>query len=162
MNPGRKAPTPRRLAACLPEQLRAALSRRTDQDFRLNQAWRARVPEPLASHARPIRYDGGVLHVHVQASAWASRLRHQQPALVSRLRSDPMFDGLAQIRVRVVPPETALSAPATASVQPSRLSVKAAETVARTAATISHPGLRAALERLAAIAGAAVSPKRSR
>jgi len=155
--PAHKATGPRRLGACLPEALRAALTRRSDESVRLAAAWRARVAEPLASRARPVRYEAGILHVHADAPVWISRLRHQQSALLGALRQEPELAGLAQIRARVVPPESAPDA-APPAPAPTRLSAKAAEAIARTAATIAHPGLRGALERLAA--GAA--PRRPR
>lgn len=163
MRPRAKSAGPRRLGACLPAPLRAALERHIDAGSRLEQAWRASVPEPLASRARPVRFEAGVLHVQVEASAWASRLRHQQPAFVARLARDPVFAGLTRIRVRVLPAAAdPAAASAGASPGPSRLSAKAAETVARSAATIRDPGLRAALERLASAGTPANGPKRSR
>lgn len=155
-----KAGAARRLAACLPEHLTNALGHRVDEDSRLRQAWRARIPEPLASHVRPVRYAAGTLFVHVDTSAWASRLRHQQPALVSALKGVPLFRDLVDFRFRVVP----LEAPAPrAAVKPtpSRLSAKAAKTVADAARTVSNPDLRAALERLAESASGSTTRKRS-
>lgn len=154
-----KAGAARRLAAYLPEHLINALSHRVDEDSRLRQAWRAQVAEPLASHARPVRFASGTLFVHVDTPAWASRLRHQQPALVAALKGVPLFRGLVDLRLRVVPPE----GPAAATVEkarPSRLSARAAKTVAEAARTIANPRLRAALERLADSAGGAKARKR--
>lgn len=139
---------PKRLVSCLPDSLRSALSRRIDEDSRLQHAWHARVPEPLASHAHPVRYAAGLLFVHVDTPAWASRFRHQQPALIASLRSNPVFRALTNIRFRVIPRKPPISNVPPRS-QPTRLSPEAAKVVSQTASTIEDPGLRAALERLA-------------
>jgi hypothetical protein len=138
----------KRLANCLPDRLRGALSAHVDENFRLQQAWHACVAEPLASHARPVRYATGLLFIHVNTPAWASRLRHEKPALLTQLRENPAFRDIGDIRFRVVPIESAVT-DARALPQPSRLSTQAAKVVAQTAATIADPPLRAALERLA-------------
>lgn len=142
----------KRLANCLPEPLRSALSRREDEDSRLRHAWHATVAEPLASHVHPVRYAAGLLFVHVNTPAWASRLRHEKPGILDLLRKSPPFRDIADIRFRVIPVDPA-TARAPGPVRPSRLSGKAAKVVAQTAANIAHPELRAALERLARRAG---------
>lgn len=149
----------RRLGTCLPEHLSRALSSRVGEDSRLRQAWHGCVSEPLASHVRPVRYTAGLLFVHVDTPAWASRLRHQQPALVTALRRVPAFRDLADLRVRVVPRESSSPAVKTAPRSPSRLSAEAAKAVAQAARTIDNPGLRAALERLAQASGGPRPPK---
>lgn len=139
----------KRLADCLPERWRSALSARIDEHSRLRHAWHARVAEPLASHAHPVRYAAGLLFVHVDTAAWASRLRHERPALITSLRANPMFRDLRDIRARVVPPRAeAIEAVKVPHRPASRLSARAAKVVGQTADTISDPGLRAALERL--------------
>ena len=154
-----KSGSPRHLGACLPEHLTRALSLRIDEDSRLRHAWHARVPEPLASHARPVRYAAGHLFVHVDTAAWASRLRHQQPALTAALKEVPLFRDLIDLRFRVVPVTAPPPRSETAAPRPSRLSEKAARTVAQAASTIANPSLRAALERLAETAARRRAPK---
>jgi hypothetical protein len=155
--------TPKRLANCLPETLRSALSRRIDEDSRLRHAWHSRVREPLASHAHPVRYAAGLLFIHVDTAAWANRLRHEQPSLIASLRHNPVFRDLAEIRFRVVPKGSVAPAPpATTRPKPTRLSVYASGVVSETASTIADPALRAALERLAQPALKSREPKRRR
>ena len=139
---------PKRLANCLPDSLRSALSGRVDENSRLSHAWHACVAEPLASHAHPVRYAAGLLFVHVNTPAWASRLRYEKPALLARLRASPAFRDIGDIHFRVVPLEPMVTN-ARKPPQPSRLSPQAAEVVAQTAATITDPALREALGRLA-------------
>jgi hypothetical protein len=119
-----------------------------DEDSRLRHAWHAFVGEPLASHVHPVRYTGGLLFVHVNTPAWASRLRHEKPGLLDLLRKCALFRGIADIRFRVMPVDPSVVR-AQGPAQPSRLSGKAAQVVAQTAANIANPELRAALERLA-------------
>lgn len=139
---------PKRLANCLPERLRNALSTRVDEDSRLQQAWHACVPEPLGSHVHPVRYVSGLLFLQVNTPAWASRLRHEKPVLIDLLRKSPAFRDIGDIRFRVIPIEPIATRMPAVSSEPSRISAHAADVVARTAESIADPSLRAALERL--------------
>src|SRR3990172_10683395 len=65
--------------------------------------WKASVGEPLVSHSFPVSYDNGRLSLRADTSAWACRLRHSQMEIMKQLRSDPYFDGLSEIYVRVLP-----------------------------------------------------------
>lgn len=150
---------PKRLGACLPDYLRGALSQRLDEGSRLQQAWHACVAEPLASHAHPVRYAAGLLFVQANSPAWASRLRHQQPALIAALRRNAWLKDLADLRLRVVPGDSVTPEPP-ARPRSTRLSAKAAKVVAQTADTIADPALRAALERLSRPTGDPRNPKR--
>jgi hypothetical protein len=138
----------KRVRTYLPGGLASALARHADETVRLRTVWQAQVPEPLASHAHPVRYAAGLLFIHIDTPAWASRLRQQQSALMANLRRDPMLRDLADIRLKVVPTEGSASAPKAAP-KPSRLSTKAAGLIDRAADGISDPQLRDALKRLA-------------
>jgi len=140
---------PRRLANCLPDRLRSALSTRVDEDSRLQQAWHACVPDPLGSHVHPVRYVAGLLFLQVNTPAWASRLRHEKPALIDLLRKSPSFRDLGDIRFRVIPVEPAVARQSLTPTAPSRISTHASRIVAQTAESIADPSLRAALQRLA-------------
>lgn len=140
---------PKRLANCLPERLRNALSTRVDEDCRLQQAWHGCVPEPLGSHVHPVRYVAGLLFLQVSTPAWASRLRHERPALIGLLRKSPAFRDIGDIRFRVVPIEPIAASTRPHSAGPSRMSPRAADLVAKTAGSIADPSLRDAMKRLA-------------
>lgn len=148
MTRGRSGAGARRLGAYIVGNLTDELNRRLDEGLRLRRAWAAAVPEPLASHAHPVRYAAGLLFVHVDTPAWASRLRHQQSSLTQVLRRTPALRDMTDLRMKVVPlGSTDFSLPAP---RPrTRLTEKAAKVIERTAAGIAHPELRAALERLA-------------
>jgi hypothetical protein len=139
----------RRLGAYLPADLRAALNRRADEELRLRQAWISTIPEPLASHARPVRYAAGLLFVHADTPAWAGRLRHQQSTFVEALRRASALHDLTDLRVRVVPPDSNDDSAPSVRRPSSRLSAKAALVIEGTASSVSDPDLRAALKRLA-------------
>jgi predicted nucleic acid-binding Zn ribbon protein len=106
------------------------------------------MPEPLASHAHPVRYSDGLLYVHIDTPAWASRLRQQLPTLTASLKKEAALRDLVEVRFRVVPRGAAPDAPVSAA-PPSRVSAAAAAVIQRSAADIANPELRAALERLA-------------
>jgi hypothetical protein len=151
----------RRLGAYLPPSLTNALNRRSDEGLQLRQAWLAAIPEPLVSHAHPVRYTAGLLFVHADSPAWAGRLRHEQSTFMAALKRVSFLRDLTDLRVRVVPLD---AGPLTKAASPrpmSRLSANAANVVEQSAATISDPDLRAALQRLAQ-RGDAASPKRQR
>lgn len=151
----------KRLANCLPERLRSALSTRVDEDCRLRQAWHSCVPEPLGSHVHPVRYVAGLLFLQVNTPAWASRLRHEKPALMDLLRKSPAFRDIGDIRVRVVPVEPIAVPARSAPAAPSRISAHAANVIAQTAESIADPSLREALERLAKRAHGTRAQKRN-
>jgi hypothetical protein len=73
-------------------------------------------------------------------------LRHQQKRLLRQLMAFEEFASLTRIQFKVQPP----AAPQRATGHTIDLSASAAETIQATADGISDPGLRAALERLAA------------
>ncbi|HEY8554274.1 MAG TPA: DUF721 domain-containing protein [Burkholderiales bacterium] len=145
----------RPLSACLPAHLAAAISARVDEFSRLQQAWRTHVPEPLASHARPVRYAAGLLFVHADTPAWASRLRHERSAVIAALRRTNELRGLSDLQVRAVPREAAPAPMPPPRRGSSRLSPRAARIIGEAARGIADPKLRAALERLAAAREAA-------
>lgn len=149
---------PRRLGGFLPGNLTNALNRRIDEDLRLRQIWIRSISEPLASHARPVRYVDGLLFVHAETPAWASRIHHQKLALIATLQREQTLRDLREIRVRAVPRDP-VETPAP-SRRPTRLSVAAARVIAETASAISHPELRAALERLAALGDHSTSKRK--
>ncbi|MFL6622921.1 MAG: DciA family protein [Sulfurifustaceae bacterium] len=151
---------PRHFGGYLPGNLTNALNHRIDEDLRLRQVWIRSIPDPLASRARPVRYVDGLLFVHADTPAWANRVHHQKSALMTSLRRDPSLRDLREIRVRAVPRDP-VDAPSAASRRPTRLSASAARIIAETAATITHPELRAALERLAALGGNSNSKRTS-
>jgi hypothetical protein len=96
-----------------------------------------------------VRYVAGLLFLQVNTPAWASRLRHEKPALIDLLRKSPSFRDLGDIRFRVIPIEPAVARQSPTPTAPSRISTNASRIVAQTAESIADPSLRAALERLA-------------
>ena len=77
---------------------------------------------------------------------WATRLRYQQKRLQRQLMAFDEFASLTRIQFKVQPPTVQQGAVG----HTMDLSANAAETIQATADGISDPGLRAALERLAA------------
>ncbi|AVE05488.1 MULTISPECIES: DUF721 domain-containing protein [Pseudomonas] len=103
--------------------------------------------QPAArEHCHVASWREGHLLLIVTDGHWATRLRYQQKRLQRQLMAFDEFAGLTRIQFKVQPP----------AVQPRAvghtvdLSENAAETIQATADEISDPGLRAALERLAA------------
>lgn len=153
--------TPRNLGAFLPPELLKGLSVRMDETTRLAALWRRYAPAALADHVQPVSCTDGRLTLQTDSAAWASRVRHSQQTLLAQLRSEPGFQNLRELRIRVRPPQA--DAPARAN-KPTRLSVLGARCVASAADGIDDPQLRAALKRLSDnVSGrGAATPKRGR
>ncbi|AZF23096.1 DUF721 domain-containing protein [Pseudomonas sp. R3-52-08] len=103
--------------------------------------------QPAArEHCHVASWREGNLLLIVTDGHWATRLRYQQKRLQRQLMVFDEFAGLTRIQFKVQPPAV-LRSPAGHTMD---LSEQAAETLQATAEGISDPGLRAALERLAA------------
>ncbi|UII70491.1 DUF721 domain-containing protein [Pseudomonas sp. HN11] len=103
--------------------------------------------QPAArEHCRVASWREGNLLLIVTDGHWATRLRYQQKRLQRQLMVFDEFAGLTRIQFKVQPPTTL---PGVVE-HIHDLSTNAAETIQATADGISNPGLRAALERLAA------------
>lgn len=141
----RTDPGPKPLEAFVSSGIFSHIQQRHDWLRALQAAWQLYAGLPLASHTRPVSYRSGRLLVHADSSIWADRVRQQHDRLMQTLRQDPLFEGIIQVSVRVVPPETAVPA---AKRRGARLSATSATLISSTANTIDDPGLRAALQRL--------------
>ena len=103
--------------------------------------------QPAArDHCHVASWREGNLLLIVTDGHWATRLRSQQKRLQRQLMVFEEFAGLTRIQFKVQPP----TVPQGAVGHTLDLSETAAETLQATAEGINDPGLRAALERLAA------------
>ena len=103
--------------------------------------------QPAArTHCHVAKWREGQLTLVVTDGHWATRLRYQQKRLQRQLQLFEEFANLTRILFRVQPP-LVQHRPGGHSMD---LSTDAAQTIQSTADGISDPGLRAALERLAA------------
>ena len=103
--------------------------------------------QPAArTHCHVAKWREGQLTLVVTDGHWATRLRYQQKRLQRQLQLFEEFANLTRILFRVQPP-LVQHRPSGHSMD---LSTDAAQTIQSTADGISDPGLRAALERLAA------------
>ena len=106
------------------------------------------LPEPLNTHCRVLAVRNETLILATNSPVWAARLRFHAPLLVKQL-SDRGTVKLRTVRVRVRPPEKALAPPPVrrqAALRPGKSGVAALQQAAQ---TISDPGLKTALLRLA-------------
>jgi hypothetical protein len=107
----------------------------------------ASLPAPLNRHCRVANLSHGVLLLHVDATAWITRLRFHSPRLLDALRRHPELGIVREIQFRTAPvAERHVSPP-----DPRRreLPAAAAAHLRAAASTLSEPALRAALLRLA-------------
>lgn len=98
-----------------------------------------------AAHTRVANLNNGRLVIHTDSAAWATRLRYLVPQLLRCLHKAPSLTHLQGIDIRVSP----LAQPASPVTRPAILSADNAALLDSTADTLSDPGLRSALKRLA-------------
>ncbi len=105
------------------------------------------IPAPLSAHSRILSLRDATLVLAADSPVWAARLRFHTPQLVKQLRDNQAVK-VRTVQVRVRPPDT----PQAAEISlpgPRRLSAKNADALQQTAYSVSDPGLKAALMRLA-------------
>ncbi len=105
------------------------------------------IPPPLNEHCRVLSLRDSTLVLAADSPVWAARLRFQTPPLVKQLRNQQAVK-VRTVQVRVRPPDT----PQVVEINlpgPRRLSARNADTLRQTACSVSDPGLKAALMRLA-------------
>ena len=104
------------------------------------------LPAPLKEHCRVLAIRDETLVLATNSPVWAARLRFHAPLLVKQL-SDHQTVKLRTVRVRVRPPEPHSPPPRRqAALRPGKAGATALQQVAQ---TISDPGLKTALLRLA-------------
>ena len=109
------------------------------------------LDDEAVAHCRLANLSTDEAGIAVDSSAWASRLRYQLPQLLACARQ---LDGLSGVKAMRVVLLAAYPAEAKEpSHQAPRLSRESAHTLLSCAEHIEHPGLSAALKRLASRAG---------
>lgn len=102
--------------------------------------------QPAArAHCHLASYQDATLTLIVTDGQWATRLRYQQKRLLEQLRSLTEFSQAVRIQFKVRPS----SMPAQPAKRSIELSEQAGDVIQSSAAAISDPKLREALERLA-------------
>ena len=141
---------PKNVGAHLPSTVLNRAGVHMDKLSSLLSHWKANVGEPLVSHSFPVSYDNGRLSLRADTSAWASRLRHSQADIMEQLRSDPYFQDLHELYVRVLPERARSPMEKQRKVLlPSRIPDTAAHLIKSVADDIVDPALRKSLIRLA-------------
>lgn len=110
-------------------------------------AWAETVGKPLAQHVIPLRYHDGCLSLQADSSLWASKIRHQQQGLITRLRVHGVLQQLHLLKVRIAP----LQRERAKTARPPELHRPSADMLTlleQVADDIADPGLRDALKRL--------------
>ena len=106
------------------------------------------LPEPLNTHCRVLVVRDETLILATSSPVWAARLRFHAPLLVKQL-SDHKTVKLRTVRVRVRPPEKTAAAPPVRRQSALIPGKSGAAALQQAAQTISDPGLKTALLRLA-------------
>lgn len=123
----------------------ASLRRRAAYLQRLQAAVEATLPPAARDHVRAADYSDQRLLLLVDSSAWATRLRYQQRAIIRGL-AQRLRLGVTHVEVRVRPWSTDV-APAT---QPRRLTPETRRLIRSCAGSVEdNPPLARALRRLA-------------
>jgi hypothetical protein len=106
------------------------------------------LPEPLNTHCRVLVVRDETLILATSSPVWAARLRFHAPLLVKQL-SDHKTVKLRTVRVRVRPPEKTAAASPVRRQTALRPGKSGAAALQQAAQTVSDPGLKTALLRLA-------------
>ncbi|GMR21415.1 MAG: hypothetical protein BMS9Abin36_2015 [Gammaproteobacteria bacterium] len=132
----------------LPDRLIKTIRQKAGTDALLGSCWQREVSAPLNEHTRPIRFEQGVLVVETESSAWASRLRFEIPSWVAHLQRFPEFEGLHEIKVKVIPKNSPIKPSTSSAIRETRISDSSASLIRKVAAGMEDDELRRALERL--------------
>lgn len=117
--------------------------------LQLFASWRRVVPPRIFNNARPVRFDKGVLTVHVSTSAWASELEFMRESILGSLRARAPKTSVRTIRFRVGPlPPTLRPEPTTRTVPHVPVSALP-EDIARSLTRIKDDSLRDAIAQAA-------------
>ncbi len=122
-----------------------ALLQQTQRLEQLQHLLESQLQPAARAHCHVASWREGCLLLILTDGHWATRLRYQQRRLLRQLQGLEAFAGLTRILFKVQP--AASHRPAAPA--PSGLSASAAEHIQATAAGISDPKLKAALQRLA-------------
>ena len=104
------------------------------------------LPDPLKAHCRVLAVREESLVLAADSPVWAARLRFHAPQLVKQLRHLETVK-LRTIRIRVRPPERSI--PAEYRKTTMQCSSNSQAALRQVAETVSDPGLKTALRRLA-------------
>jgi predicted nucleic acid-binding Zn ribbon protein len=63
--------------------------------------WSSIVGDEIAKRSKPLAIERGVLSVQVVSSAWAQELSFQKQLILARLRSNPQFGDVRDLRFSV-------------------------------------------------------------
>lgn len=105
------------------------------------------LPATLADHCQLAAFSDGILTLHTDSSAWASRLRFSSAEILKACQNDTALSLVKTIRVRVNPPAPAGDNSPTDAVG-TTLSPETRHLLREAAESIQDSGLRATLLRL--------------
>ncbi|MEE8481872.1 MAG: DUF721 domain-containing protein [Acidiferrobacterales bacterium] len=120
----------------------AAMLRQT-----LAPLWEQVVGVDIAAHSHPVRIEGKTLLVHTDNSLWGNQIRNRYPEFVEKLQQFMELRQIAELRVRVVPPNEAPGPEKVTHARPI-MSSTASTVISGVANGIEDDSLRAALLRL--------------
>jgi len=104
------------------------------------------LPEPLKAHCHLLAIRDETLVLAADSPVWAARLRFHAPQLVKQLKRSQTVK-LRTVRIRVRPPERKV--PTERRKATIHRSIKSTAALQQVAQTVSDPGLKTALLRLA-------------
>lgn len=121
------------------------LVQRAQQLEQLQQQLNQCLQPAARAHCHLAAYQNNTLTLIVTDGLWATRLRYQQKRLLAQLQQLPEFSQVARLQFKVRPPLL----PGKAATRNINFSEQTGEIIQASAAAISDPVLREALERLA-------------
>lgn len=108
---------------------------------------RQQLPANVAKHCTDLHMQGTSITLFADSPVWASKLRFLAPNLLSQLRKNN--PGIANLNVHSVPARHSKTTQKRRPHRTARHTQQGAATIDQSARSISHPGLKKALQKLA-------------
>lgn len=139
---------PRAISELLANEFTGELDKAVRRGDSLQRLWHRLQPmldKDLASHCMLLNLRDDMVIMACDSTVWGTRLRYQIPTLLNALRQTPGLANLREIQISIRPnSETPLPPKVRVAI-----STHAADCLKQCAESVSDPGLRRALERLA-------------
>ena len=118
----------------------------SQSDLRLS--WRKHAGNAVM-HTFPLLFESGKLIIYCESSVWASSIRHQTQSLTRKFIGDGLKVTDIKIKMRPKSSSSTRQQNSTSFSLPIAPTQRTAKQIALTAQTVSHPGLKRALLKLA-------------
>jgi hypothetical protein len=137
-----------KISRFLPESLLKKMRGRQTETEKLGLIWHKIVGQDLAAHSAPASYQNGVLTVLADNAIWASKMRHNLPAIIKKCCKQENLRALTRIKIKIGVKNNTVETVIKPAPRTTRISKSSATLILESAKHIADETLRASLERL--------------